>query len=81
VSDKDSANARERVQHSKLNTKVLYHFAIFAIFIEILIKKDWRMSARFARLDRGMYALGVYCNSKSLFITKIQNIHFYTRVH
>jgi len=79
VSDKDSANARERVQRSKLNRKVLYHFSIFAIFIKILIKKDWRMSAHFARLNRGMYirsrhASGECCTAakkKKIFVAKL----------
>lgn len=38
MSDQDFANAREQIQRSKLNRKVCY-FAIFTIFIEILIKK------------------------------------------
>ena len=63
-SDKDCANAREQVEHSKLNRKFLYYFTIFAIIIEILIKKDWRMCARFARLERRTYALGVSAASR-----------------
>lgn len=33
------------VERNKLNKKVLYHFAIFEIIIEILIEKDWNKSA------------------------------------
>jgi len=32
-------DAHERVESNKMNKKVLYHFVIFAIIIEILIKK------------------------------------------
>jgi len=40
IYDKDRINARERVDHSKLNKEILYHFAIFALIIDILIKKN-----------------------------------------
>jgi len=35
VSKSASANTRKQVEYSKLNRKVLYHFTIFAIIIEI----------------------------------------------
>ena len=40
VSGNSRINARERIEQNKLNKKVLYHFAILAIIIELLIKKD-----------------------------------------
>src|SRR5580765_8327462 len=44
VSDKDCANAREQVEHSKLNRKVLYYFAIFAIIItDARQRKVWSL--------------------------------------
>ena len=36
MSDKDCINACEQVERSKLNRKILYYFAIFAISIKIL---------------------------------------------
>jgi len=63
VFDKDWTNAHEGQERNKLNTKVLYQSAIFAIIIEILITKNWRMSARFAYLDCKMCSLGMSATS------------------
>lgn len=54
VSDNCHLTVRGRVEYIELNRKVLYHFAIFVIIIEKLIKKDRRMSARLMQLDDGM---------------------------
>jgi len=46
VSEGRQKNFCERVEHVKLNKKVLYHFEKFAIVNELLIIEDHRISAR-----------------------------------
>jgi len=72
VSQNVRTNTRMRIERGKLNWKAISHFAIFSIINDLLTKKDnRRIIARCARLDRGLYAVGVIAT----IATKNNNAH------